>query len=88
VKIKLGNATVTGSEIFKVVWRGWFYGVLVVFLPFFSVAALVIGLGAGKWEAILYPVMVPIVAAGLGVVAGWLVVLGLKVRPPTDTSSL
>jgi hypothetical protein len=86
VKIKLGNGTLTGNEIFKVVWRGWFYGVLVIFLPFFAVAALVIGFGTGKWEALLYPVMVPIIAAVQGAIAGWLVLLGLKVRPPTSTN--
>ncbi|MGB5628647.1 MAG: hypothetical protein WBM57_04720 [Woeseiaceae bacterium] len=88
MKIKLGNATATGNEIFKVVWRGWFYGVLVIFLPFFTVAALIIGFGAGKWEALLYPIMVPLIAAVQGAIAGWLVLLGLKVRPPTNTSLL
>jgi hypothetical protein len=88
VNIKLGNTTATGNEIFKVVWRGWFYGVLVIFLPFFAVAALVIGFGSGKWEALLYPVMVPLIAGLQGVIAGWLVLLGLKVRPPKDTNLL
>lgn len=88
MKIELGSATATGNEIFKVVWRGWFYGVLVIFLPFMVVAALVIGFGAGKWEALLYPIMVPLVAGLQGVFAGWLVLLGLKVRPPKGTSFL
>ncbi len=75
-----------GNEFFKIIWRGWFYGILVIFLPFFTVAALVVGFGAGKWEALLYVLMVPLIAAGQGVIAGWLVLLGLKVRPPINSS--
>ena len=86
MNIKIGDATASTNELFKVVWRGWFYGILVIFLPFFVVAALVIGFGAGKWEALLYPVMVPFIAAVQGVLVAWLVLLGLKVRPPTKTS--
>lgn len=88
MNIEIGTTTASGSEVFRLVWRGWFYGVLVIFLPFFVVAALVVGFGAGKWEALLYPVMVPLVAGLQGVVAGWLVLLGLKLRPPNGTSLL
>ena len=87
MNIKIGDATVTGNDIFKLVWRGWFYGVLVIFLPFFAIAALVSLFGDGKWEIVLSVLLVPLIAAGQGVFAGGLVLLGLKVRPPAESSS-
>jgi len=87
VHIRIGDATATGNELFKVVWRGWLYGVVVLFLPLFLVSALGMGFGAGKWEGLLSVLMLPLIAALQGVFAGWLVLLGLKVRPPTECNN-
>lgn len=84
MNIKIGNGTATSSEIFRIVWRGWSYGVLVIFWPLFTVAGLIAGFGAGNWEPLLVAFLVPFIAAMQGMFAGWLVLLGLKVRPPTD----
>lgn len=79
---------ISRSSLFKLVFRGWFSGVLVIFVPI-GVLAIVAIVLRGSWdqlfEALLGLAMMPLIAAGQGVVAGGLVVLGLTVRPPKQT---
>ena len=72
-------------NIFGLVWRGWFAGLLVIFLPFWllgTVACLVTGNWDQLVQLLLGLVMLPLIAAGQGVMAGGLILLGLKVWPP------
>jgi hypothetical protein len=67
------------------VWRGWFAGLLVIFLPFWLLGVVVFLIG-GNWTQMPQMlgglVALPLIAAGQGVLAGGLVLLGLKVWPP------
>jgi len=68
------------GEIFKLVWRGWFAGATVLFLPLFILmAAFMPEAPKNIWLAV---VMVPFISALQGVMIGGLVLLGLLVWPP------
>ena len=85
MRIPVGDSLVTKSDVFKTVWRGWFFGVLVIFLPVFALTSLIALLGGGgddRWEMAFGVLLVPLIAAGQGVLAGGLVLLGLSVAPP------
>ncbi|ERS10719.1 hypothetical protein RYH70_01585 [Alloalcanivorax xenomutans] len=65
--------------LFKSIWRGWFVGMTVTFVPFILLWTFV------RLEASLHTVlmvfMVPVVAALQGVFVGGLVLLGLTIWP-------
>ena len=78
----------TPASFFGLVWRGWFAGVLVIFMPIWLVATIGVAV-SGNW-AELWPflsglLMLPMIAALQGLIAGGLVVLGLRVWPPKVT---
>lgn len=74
-------------DLFGLVWTGWFWGTCAIFLPIFVVLSLIgipISIAGGEFASavgILAPiVMVPLIAAGQGVLVTGLVLLGLWVR--------
>jgi hypothetical protein len=71
--------------VFGLVWRGWFAGLLTIFLPVWIFAMLTFAL-TGRWEEMLPALgglaMMPAIAAIQGLIAGGLVSLGLRVWPP------
>ena len=75
---------VSRDSVFGLVWRGWFAGVLVIFLPI-AIIAIPISAFTGAWnetlQMLLGLVVVPLIAAGQGLIVGGLVVLGLVVWP-------
>jgi hypothetical protein len=75
---------VSGESVFGLVWRGWFAGVMVIFLPIAIIAILITAL-RGAWNETLQMslglIAVPVIAAGQGLIAGGLVALGLTVWP-------
>lgn len=74
----------TEGELFRLVWRGWFAGVLVLFVPVWLLGLIVL-MAQGNWgelvPAAIGIVLLPIIAAMQGVLAGGLVWLGLLVWP-------
>ena len=77
----------TRPSMFGLVWRGWFAGLLVIMLPLWllaTIAALVTG-ERGAVQMLGGIVLLPLIAAGQGVLVGGLVVLGLKVWPRKAT---
>ena len=77
----------TSPSMFGLVWRGWFAGLLVIMLPLWLFAT-VAGLLTGQPRAMQMLagiVLLPLIAAGQGVMVGGLVVLGLKVWPRKAT---
>ncbi len=66
-----------GNLMFKQIWKGWTVGVSVIFTPLFFILALV---QPGIPENMLLVVpLVPVIAAGQGVIIGALVCFGLKI---------
>lgn len=63
--------------MFTLIWKGWTTGVSVVFTPLFLIVALI---QPGTLENMLFAIpLIPVIAAGQGVLIGGLVCLGLKV---------
>ena len=73
------------SNVFSLVWRGWFAGVLVIFLPLWLLGIVVLVI-SGSWGQVLPMLggllMLPLIAAGQGALIGGLVLLGLHIWPP------
>ena len=89
MKIEIGTGTATGKELFKVVWRGWFIGTTAIFMPILLLAAITKILpnsDSSSYEVVLGILMVPLIAAMQGMLAGGLVLLGLKLRPVKEQS--
>jgi hypothetical protein len=89
MQIPTASGSVTGGELFKLVWRGYFVGLLVLFAASLLIAIPVALSNSGSNDAVNFAnlaiamLMVPLVAAGQGVMIAGLVLLGLGVRPPT-----
>ncbi len=87
MKIQLESGILNGTDVFRFVWRGWFFGVMAIFLPLLLVLGILIVLpGYTKQspaEYFLALFLIPLIAACQGVVAGALVLFGLYVRPPS-----
>jgi len=66
------------ARIFKLVWRGWFVGASAIFIPLSILGVLV---GDISREMMLIPLLVPVITAIQGAIAGGLVVLGLTIWP-------
>ena len=85
MEIPLENGTISGREIFRLVWRGYFFFVLAVMTPF-SILLLPIIYFLGPQGAspsmIMLPVMFPLVGALQGVIFGVIILTGLIIRPP------
>ena len=63
--------------MFKQVWKGWTVGVSAVFLPVFLIVALV---QPNTPDKLLFAIpLIPIIAAGQGILIGVIVCLGLKI---------
>lgn len=76
------------SGLFRLVWRGWFAGVLVIFIPIWLLALIVLAL-QGNWRALVPAagllILMPVIAAVQGVMFSGLVWLGLTVWPPRQS---
>jgi len=87
MEIPLENGTISGREIFRLVWRGYFFFVLAVLTPF-SILALSFIYFVGPQPQgslagmIMLPVMFPLVGALQGVIFGVFILTGLVIRPP------
>ncbi len=87
MKIKAGNKELTGTELFHLVFRGWFAGVTAIFVPFLFLGLLVSVLPDNDESAVgmmLGVFMVPFIAAMQGLMIGALVLFGLKIWPPKN----
>jgi hypothetical protein len=87
MKISLQTGTITGSELFRLVCRGWFAGILAIFFPTFLLFGFLIVLPCYNSE--LKPLeyvsglfLLPLIAAGQALMLGVMVVFGVKVWPP------
>lgn len=70
------------SFIFKMVWRGWFVGATIIFIPLIM---LTIMLSPEAPKSILLSVfLIPLIAALQGLIVGGLVILGLTIWPPKN----
>jgi len=89
MKIIIGSKEATGNEIFSIIWRGWFIGVTVIFMPISliaGVAALLSRSQENSFEILAGVVMVPIIAAMQGIIISGIILLGLKLWPPKKSS--
>jgi len=90
MEIRIENGTITGGEIFRLVWRGFFFFIAAVMTPLSIVWILVFSsqLPEDAWPSIIMvPVMFPIVGAFQGVIVGLFVLIGLTIRPPRRGNS-
>jgi hypothetical protein len=81
---------ITDGELFRLVWRGWFAGLLVLFVPIWLLALIVMAF-QGDWSD-LVPVasgiiLLPVIAAGQGLIIAGMIWLGLRVWPQKQTQS-
>lgn len=67
------------KSIFKMVWRGWFVGATIIFVPMILLAIFLIP--QLPISATFLVLLAPVVTAFQGVIFGGIVVLGLKVWP-------
>ena len=65
--------------LFKLVWRGWFVGASILFIPLFLLLVL-FGPEIPK-ESLLAIPLIPIITAVQGVFVGILVLLGVSIWP-------
>ena len=69
----------SGSDVFRLVWRGWFAGVLSIFVPIWAIAVIVVVVSR-SWEelapAVVGLILLPIIAAMQGIIVGGVVTLG------------
>ena len=68
------------STIFKLVWRGWFVGASILFIPFF-LFIVIFGQNI-PIESLLAIPLIPIITAVQGIFVGALVLLGVIIWPP------
>ncbi len=70
------------AELFRVVWTGWFYGVVAMFLPFAAAVTVLVAFSrpAEAGQGLLAVILVPLIAAGQGVIVGGIVLLGLWIH--------
>ena len=89
MRISVQSGAITGSELFRLVWRGWFVGVIAIFLPTFLLFGFTIVVPGYHSELrpaeyFLGLLVLPFIAAGQALIVGALVSLGLKIRPPRE----
>ena len=70
------------TDLFTLVWTGWFWGVISIFAPFFLLAALVVLFTkpTDALDVLVGAFMLPLIGALQGIIAGALVVFGLWVH--------
>lgn len=93
MKIPYSAGDIRRSELFRMIWKGWFLGVFVIFIPLFSVIAISALLGGDAdiettlfstnvensiVGIIMMPFLVALIAAIQGIFVGLLVALGLS----------
>jgi hypothetical protein len=66
------------TQVFKLVWRGWFVGVSAIATPLFAILAL---LPDAPPVPLFFVPIVPLVAALQGLLVGALVLIGLTIWP-------
>ena len=85
MEVSIISGKIRGSELFRLVWRGYFIAATAIMLPL-SILAAVINLSLGGeqvgWQVVLIPLFVPFIIAFQGIIVGGLVLLGLLIRPP------
>ena len=91
MKLVLQSGSLSGSDLFNLIWRGWFVGVTAMCLPLAVVVGLKLVISGESDQVpdqyLLAPVLIPVIAAGQGVIVGALVLFGLFVRPPRKSGS-
>ena len=87
MRVKILNDEVSGYSMFKLVWRGYFWGALTIFLPML-LFTVPLGLAAGfqgeNLEVLLAVLVIPLILWLQGIIFGGIVSLGLVVRPPKE----
>ena len=80
--MSVNHRELKGADIFKIVWTGWFWGVTALFFPVLALGAVTMLFvnPSEAIEAVVGLFVVPIVAAGQGVLAGFLVGFGLRIH--------
>ena len=84
MRISINDKELTGSELFSLVWRGWFFAILAILIPAILIAgfmAFLPGTNIGISELFISILLVPVIAAGQGVLAGCIVLFGLLIKP-------
>ena len=76
------DCELNSSDVFRIVWTGWFWGLCFLFGPFFllTVVALAFTNPFEAMQASLGILLLPVIAGGQGLMAGAVVVLGLWVH--------
>jgi len=82
MNFKIGNKQLSAGELFRLIWRGWFVGATVTFIPIFFVIDLVARPGFSLSQYLLLLALLPIMNAINGAIFGGQIILGLFLVPP------
>jgi len=92
MQLPVRDGFISGGELFRLIWRGYFIAVTGIFLVAFLVfgtAAMYSGAEPGMKlsEFALGLLLVPVIAAGQGLIIGSVVLFGHFVKPPRSSLS-
>ena len=85
MQVTLGDSKVRGSDLFAVIWHGYFVGAALIVFPLtiiIVIGNLFVMRSEFQWPMVFAPVMGVGIAALQGVIVGGLVLLGLRIYPP------
>jgi hypothetical protein len=82
MNFSVGDKQLSAGELFRLVWRGWFVGATVTFIPIFFVIDLVARPGFSLSQYLVLIVVFPILNAINGAIFGGQILLGLFLVPP------
>lgn len=90
MQLPIRDGFISGSELFRLIWRGYFIAISSIFLVtllVFGTAAMYSGAEPGMKlsEFALGLVLVPVIAAGQGLIIGGVVLFGHFVKPPRSS---
>lgn len=90
MQLPVRNTYISGSELFRLIWRGYFIAITSIFLVTFLVfgtAAMYSGAEPGMKlsEFALGLFLVPVIAAGQGLIIGGVVLFGHFLKPPRSS---
>jgi hypothetical protein len=86
MNFKIRDKQFSAGELFRLIWRGWFVGTTVTFIPILLVIDLVARPGLDLSQYLLFIVAFPIMNAMNGAIVAGQILLGLFLVPPRKTS--
>ena len=83
MKILSVNGSVSASALFRVIATGYSLGVIAIFGPIFLIVSVFVLFGAPfdgpRWQVLMFPIILPIVAILQGIMLGAVATLGLAI---------